>query len=124
MGLEIGFDELLYSLGKGLTIEKHRNGIRLVELEKVKAWKNRNGYEFHIYGGEHFILGKPHFHLLKKSEDFEGKYFFQGEEYSLKNSNQLPKKVKEALIYFLESPTVQEELKKMWNDKNPNLKIP
>jgi hypothetical protein len=124
MSLEIAFDNLLLAFDKGLTIEQHRRGVRYVELEKVKEWKSKFGYEFHIYGGEHFIEGKPHFHLIKKSDGFEGKYFFNGDVHIVKKGKEPPKQIIQALKYFLEKNTVQQKLETMWNDKNPTLKTP
>lgn len=66
--LNIGFDELLFQLSKGLTIEQYEKGMRWFGLEKVKEWKSRFGYQFHIYSNDHLIDNKPHFHLLKESD--------------------------------------------------------
>ena len=123
MNLDIGFDNLLYQFSKGLTIEYHRKGVIHTELEKVKSWKNRNGYEFHIYGNEHLIENRPHFHLLKKSENFEAKFYFDGGLIELKTSLLPPKELRKYLNYFLEDKIVQDSLIEMWNSKNPDIPI-
>lgn len=123
MNLDIGFDNLLYQFSKGLTIEQHRRGVVYTELEKVKLWKNRNGYEFHIYGNEHLINSKPHFHLLKKSENFEAKFYFDGELIELKTGDSPPKQLRKNLNYFLEDIKVQDTLVEIWNSKNPDILI-
>lgn len=118
--LDIGFDNLLYSFSKGMTIDMVKKGYVHTELEKVKEWKNRNGYEFHIYGNEHLIENKPHFHLLKKSENFEAKFYFNGEIIDLKRGKNLPPSIHKGLCFFLEDIGIQEVLIESWNLKNPN----
>ena len=49
LNLEIGFDEILFQLSKGLTIDQLKNGKRWFGFEQVKEWKNRMGYKLHIY---------------------------------------------------------------------------
>lgn len=123
MNLDIGFDNILYQFSKGLTIEQHRRGVVYTELEKVKLWKNRNGYEFHIYGNEHLINSKPHFHFLKKSENFEAKFYFDGELIELKSGDSPPKQLRKYLNYFLEDIKVQDTLVEIWNSKNPDFLV-
>jgi len=96
--LNIGFDELLFQLSKGLTIEQYEKGMRWFGLEKVKEWKSRFGYQFHIYSNDHLIDNKPHFHLLKESDGIDCKYFFDGTLIECENSNQTDKSMVKELM--------------------------
>lgn len=121
--LDIGFDNLLYWFSKGMTIDMVKKGYVHTELEKVKEWKNRNGYEFHIYGNEHLDFGRPHFHLLKKSEKFEAKFYFDGELLLLRSGKLPSKEIRKYLNFFLENAKVQDILIDMWNSKNPDFNV-
>jgi hypothetical protein len=121
--LEMSFDDILFQLSKGNTIEGLKKGRRWFGLHQVKDWKNQFGYKFHIYSNDHLIDNKPHFHLIKESENIDCKIFFTGEISTCKGVNKLEKKVKEALDYFLSKPRIQALLVDFWNDKNPDLKI-
>ena len=58
------FDWIINQLARGNTIEKIKNGIKFHEFEKVKEWQSKYGFHFHIFPNDHFINGKPHFHLI------------------------------------------------------------
>jgi hypothetical protein len=45
-----------------------------LELEKVKEWKSRFGYQFHIYSNDHCLDNKPHFHFIKVSDNIDCRY--------------------------------------------------
>jgi hypothetical protein len=120
--LNIGFDELLFQLSKGVTIEQYEKGMRWFGLEKVKEWKSRFGYQFHIYSNDHLIENKPHFHLLKESDGIDCKYFFDGTLIECKNFNQTDKSVVKELLYFLSKKDQQMRIIELWNSKNPNQK--
>lgn len=77
--IDRSFDELKFQLEKGLTIESYSSGTRYLELEKVKEWKSKFGYVFNIYGNEHFINNKPHFHFDNNEEGVSCKISFDGE---------------------------------------------
>lgn len=49
------FDSIIFQLSKGNTIEGIKRGRLFMEFEKVKEWKSRFGYQFHIYLNDHFI---------------------------------------------------------------------
>lgn len=121
--LEESFDDILFQLSKGNTIEHLAKGVRWESFQQVKEWKNRFGYQFHIYSNDHFIDNKPHFHLRKQSENIDCRFFFNGDLIDCKGKSQLEKKVIEALNYLLSKPQQQLRLKDFWNSKNPNLKI-
>ena len=121
--LDESFDFIVHQLEKGNTVEGMKNRTFYFEFEKVKEWKSKYGYEFHIYSNDHLIEKKPHFHLIKKSIDLECRIFFNGEVYDYKGNGRLEKKAKEALEYFVESDRNQEILKRIWNSKNPMLAV-
>lgn len=120
--LNRSFDELRFQFDKGLTIENHKNGIRYFGLEKVKEWKSRFGYVFNIYGNDHFIDGKPHFHFDNKEKGVFCKMSFDGEVFENKGKNDINKKVSKELKYFLSLEKTQELITSKWNEKNPKLK--
>lgn len=121
--LEESFDEILYQLSKGNTIEGLKKGRMWMEFEQVKEWQNRFGFQFHIYSNDHFIDNKPHFHLRKKSGKIDCRFFFTGDLVDCKGKEQLEKKVFDALNYLLSKPHQQKLLKEFWNHKNPELKV-
>ena len=119
--LEIGFDELLYDLSKGHTIEKMKKGLKRFEFEQVKEWKNRFGYSFHIFPNDHFIDNKPHFHLIKNKGEINCKFFFDATLINCNGNKSIDKKTQEALSYFISKPFYQDYLKNLWNKNNPSL---
>jgi hypothetical protein len=119
--LEIGFDELLYDLSKGHTIEKMKKGLKRFEFEQVKEWKNRFGYSFQIFSNDHFIDNKPHFHLIKNKGEINCKFFFDATLIICKGNKSIDKKTHEALLYFISKPLYQDYLKNLWNKNNPSL---
>jgi hypothetical protein len=118
--LDESFDLIIHQLTKGNTIDGLKNNRLYLELEKVKEWESKYGYQFHIYSNDHPIDKKPHFHLIKKADDLECRIFFDGEIHDFKGRGRLDKNAKDALKYFLENPRNQEILKLNWNHKNPN----
>lgn len=116
------FDDLKFQFEKGLTIESHKQGTRYVELEKVKEWESRYNYTFNIYGKEHLIDNKPHFHFDNKEKGVSCKISFEGEILESKGKNEIDKKVHKELKYFLKEEGIQEILVSKWNEKNPKLK--
>ncbi|MBU3823167.1 DUF4160 domain-containing protein [Flavobacteriaceae bacterium XHP0103] len=120
--LNRSFDELKFQFEKGLTIESHKQGTRYFGLEKVKEWKSKFGYTFNIYGNDHFIDNKPHFHFDHKEKDVFCKMSFEGEIFESKGKNEIDKKVLKELRYFLSMDRTKELLVSKWNEKNPKLK--
>jgi hypothetical protein len=122
INLERNFDDLLFQTQRGkVTHEQLENGIRYEQFEQFKEWKSRYGYKFNIYSNEHFINGEKHFHFGNKQGvcckiDFEGNVI---ESIGAKN---IPPNILKELSYFLAKKTVNENLHKIWNDKNPELK--
>jgi hypothetical protein len=92
-------------------------------FKQIKEWRSKFGYQFHIYSNDHFINNKPHFHLIKRSDNIDCRLFFDGEIFDHNGNVFLDKKVKEAIIYFLENPGRQQNLIEFWNLKNPTLKL-
>lgn len=121
--LNQSFDSIIFQLSKGNTIEGIKRGSLYMEFEKVKEWKSRFGYQFHIYSNDHFIDNKPHFHFIKSSDEIECRVFFDGTVYDYKGKGRLDKKAKEALDYFLSGEYIQKSLIEFWNSKNPQCKI-
>jgi hypothetical protein len=121
--LETAFDELLYQFSIGNTIENLKSGAIRENFERVKEWKNRFGYQFHIYSNDHLINKKPHFHLLNQSNNIDCRFFFDGTLYDCKSSGKVEKKVMEALSYFLTKQIQQSSLITLWNLKNPQCKL-
>jgi hypothetical protein len=121
--LNQSFDSIIFQLSKGNTIEGIKRGSLYMEFEKVKEWKSRFGYQFHIYSNDHFIDNKPHFHFIKSSDEIECRVFFDGTVYDYKGKGRLDKKAKEALDYFLSGEYIQKSLVEFWNSKNPQCKI-
>ena len=120
--LNRSFDELKFQFEKGLTIEGHKNGTRYFGLEKVKEWKSKFGYVFNIYGNDHFIKNKPHFHFDHKEKGVSCKMSFDGEIFESNGKNEIDKKVLKELRYFLSMDRTQEIIVSKWNEKNPKLK--
>ena len=98
-------------------------GQRYIELHQVKEWKSKYGYQFHVYSNDHPLDKKPHFHIVKKSDNIDCRFFFDGIIYDCKGQNKLEKKVIEALGYFLEQNSNITKLINLWNNKNPNYKV-
>jgi hypothetical protein len=121
--LNQGFDEILFQLSKGNTIEGLEQGKLWMGFEQIKEWKSMFGYQFHIYSNDHFIDKKPHFHLKKISENIDCKLFFDGTVYDCQGPNVLEKKVIKALEYFLSKPNNQNMLIEFWNNRNPKHKF-
>jgi hypothetical protein len=121
--LNESFDEMLFQLSKGNTIEGLKKGKKWMGFEQVKEWKTRFGYQFHIYSKDHLIDKKPHFHLRNPSERIDCRMFFDGVIYDCKGDNFIDKKIKSAIEYFLSIPKHQSLLIEFWNHKNPSLKV-
>lgn len=116
------FDDILFQLSKGNTIEKLKKGVRWDSFEQVKEWENRFGYQFHIYSNDHLINKEPHFHLRKVSENIDCKFSFSGKLFECNGSGKLDKKTISALNHIL-TLDMQKKLYDIWNQKNPNLKV-
>lgn len=96
-----------------------------IQLKKFQPWKSRNGYEFEIYPNDHPIPKKPHlnyephFHVEKKSEKINCRYFFDGTLHDCKNTNRIDKKIRKTLVNFVSDPKIKFVLIGMWNEQNP-----
>jgi hypothetical protein len=121
--LDQSLDEILFQLSKGNTFERMKRGVYWSGFEQVKEWKNRFGYQFHIYSNDHLIDNKPHFHLRKKSDDIDCRFFFSGTLFDCKGKGKVDKKIISALNYLLSNPIQQKRLIEFWNLKNPDLII-
>lgn len=120
--LEIIFDSLLYQFSKGITYESYEKGLRHHEFEQLKEWKSKFGFKFNIYGNDHLIDGKPHFHFDNKEKNIACKIDFQGSILEYKGS-EVPAKTLKDLQFFLLKEDVQKIIYDKWNEKNPNLTI-
>lgn len=121
--LEIRFDETLFQVSKSNIQERIDNNYIYSEFEIIKEWKSKYGYKFNIYGNDHFIDNKPHFHFDNKQDNLYCKISFDGEIFEIKNNKKLPKNIYKELKYFLSKIENQTILKEMWNDKNPTLNV-
>jgi hypothetical protein len=121
--LNQSLDDIIHQLAKGNTIEGLKKGRTYLELHQVKEWKSKYGYQFHVYSNDHLIDKKPHFHILKESENIDCRFFFDGSVFDCKGQNKLEKKVLEALEYFLENSSNVTMLISLWNNKNPKYKV-
>ena len=121
--LNQGLDYILDQLHHGNTIEGLKNGRVWMGFEQVKEWKSKFGFQFQIYSNDHFIDNKPHFHIVKKSEEIDCRIFFDGVIYDCKGNSTLDKKLREAIVYFVSDPKRQILLIDFWNNKNPQLKM-
>lgn len=121
--LAIGFDEILFQLSKGNTVDGIKANRIWMGYRQVKEWQTQFGYEFHIYPNDHLIDKKPHFHLVKKSEGIECRLFFDGRVYDCKGSKTPDRKVQDALDYFLSLDRNQMRLTELWNTINPQCRI-
>lgn len=116
-------DDIIHQLTKGNTIERLKKNIKYLELHQFKEWKSKYGYQFHVYSNDHLIENKPHFHILKKSENIDCRFFFNGQIYDCKGKNKPEKKVLDALNYLLEDQSNLDSLTLLWNKKNPRYNI-
>lgn len=117
--LNQGLDEILFQLSKGNTIEGLKKNRLWMGFDRIKEWKSRFGYQFHIYSNDHLIDKKPHFHIVKTSDGIDCRLFFDGTIYDCNGTQKLKKKVIEALEYFLSEADQQKRLIEFWNKKNP-----
>ncbi|MFT6922036.1 MAG: hypothetical protein ACJA1C_001034 [Crocinitomicaceae bacterium] len=123
ISIEEFFDSFLHQMLKGLSHESYEKGTRYMEFEQVKEWKSKYGYRFSIYGNDHFIDGKPHFHFDHKEKGIACKVGFDGEVFECQGKESIPSKVLKELKYYLSKESHRSILKKMWNDKNPTLVV-
>lgn len=121
--LNESFDFIIHQLTKGNTIEGIKTRHLFMEFHQVKEWKSKYGYQFHVYSNDHLIDKKPHFHIIKESDNIDCRFFFDGNIYDCKGQNKLEKKVFIALEYFLEENSNIAKLIDLWNNKNPTYKI-
>ncbi len=118
------FDDILFQTHRGrLTYEQLDSGRRFEQFEQVKEWKSKYGYKFNIYGNDHLIDGKPHFHFDNAGQKISTKMDFSGNVLEHKGKNSIPKKVLEDLNYFLQKESTKIKLISLWNSKNPSIKI-
>ncbi len=118
------FDGLLFQTQRGgVSHEQLERGIRYEQFEQVKEWKLRYGYKFNIYGNDHFIDGKPHFHLDNAEKGIFCKIDFSGNILESTGNDNLPEKIVKELVYFLSKEKVKTHLIEKWNEKNPSLLI-
>lgn len=117
------FDGFLHQMVKGVSHEAYERGARYWEFEQVKEWKSKYGYRFSIYGNDHLIDGKPHFHFDNQQNEVSCKLGFDGELFECKGKNTIPANVLKELRYFLGKEKIQSTLVEFWNAKNPEIKV-
>jgi len=114
------FDDLLFQLNSGNTIENIEKGQTKIDLEQVKEWKIKYGYKLNIYPNDHFIENEPHFHFDNKAKNISYKMSFTGKVFECKGKNNIDSKTMKALKYFLSKSNIRELLIEKWNKNNPN----
>lgn len=118
------FDDLLFQTQRGnVTHEQLERGIRFEQFEQVKEWKLKYGYKFNIYGNDHLIDGKPHFHFDNSEENVFCKVDFEGNILEIKGTDCVSSKIVKELKYFLSKDSNQNKIIEMWNGKNPELTL-
>jgi Domain of unknown function (DUF4160) len=122
--VEILFDSLLFQTQRGgVTHEQLERGIRYDQFEQVKPWQLRYGYKFNVYGNDHLIDGKPHFHFDNREENVSCKVDFNGNILESNGKNSMSPKIMKELLYFLSKEANKNRIIEMWNEKNPSLVI-
>lgn len=118
--LNMMFDEFLTMMELGLTHEDHKAGKRMSvdSFEQFREWKGRNGWHFNIYGNDHLIDGKKHFHFDHKEKKVFAKVDFDGNVLELKNQNDVPSRILKDLRYFL-SGYNRTKMEEIWDRLNP-----
>ena len=121
--LDKRFDEILFQISKGNNQKEIDRNYFFSEFENIKEWKSKFGYKFSIYGNDHFINKKPHFHFDNKQDNLYCKISFDAEIFEIKYNKKLSKGVYKELKTFLSRIENQILLKEMWNKKNPTLNV-
>ena len=111
------FDLFLESEDKKTNFEPTiLSGRTFQKFEKVKEWQSKHGYTFNIYGNDHLIEGKKHFHFDHNGDNIHLKISFEGEIFEKKY---LKPNILKDLIIFIQQEKVQLKLNQMWDEKNP-----
>lgn len=122
--LDFSFDDLLFQTQRGsVTHEQLESGVRFEQFEQVHEWKSKYGYRFNIYGNDHFIDNKAHFHFDHTAEGIRCKMDFDGNVLESSGKKEIPANILKELRYFLSKPTNRNLVIEMWNLKNPSLTI-
>ena len=120
--MDLVFDDwLIQTIKYGLSHEELEKGVRVGEFEQVAEWKLKFGYKFNIYGKDHFIDGKPHFHFDNRETGVFSKIDFEGNV--LESSGSIPSKILKELAYFIRQEPIMKKMKAKWNEKNPTLVV-
>jgi len=120
--LNIEFDRLLVQTQRFKLTHEQIDAGRWVEMfEQVKEWKGYYGFRFNIYGNEHLIDGKEHFHFDNKAENIHCKIDFEGNILIYASKKEVPANILKDLKYFLDDD-IKKVLKTMWDRLNPHLR--
>ncbi len=118
------FDDLLFQTQRGkITHEQLERNVRFEQFEQVKDWKLKYGYRFNIYGNDHFIDGRPHFHFDNNEAKIFCKVDFDGNVLEFQGTNEIPNNIHKELLYFLSKETNRKRIIDLWNQKNPMLLV-
>lgn len=121
--IEVLFDDLLFQTHRGnLSHNQLDKGVRFEQFEQIKEWKSKYGFKFNVYGNDHLINGKAHFHFDNHGQNIFCKIDFNGNILE-NNGSEIPKKVLDDLKYFLSKDSNKTRIKDLWNVKNPSLVI-
>jgi len=81
----INFDlflEQMNFIDKGkFTFDDYIKGIRCCKRQKPDSWEKieHNGYILDVHSNDHEINNKPHFHVIKNSENIDSRFNFDGD---------------------------------------------
>ena len=117
------FDNLLYQAAKGRLHLDISSSSVYTELELVKEWKSKFGYQFNIHSNDHFIDNEPHFHFDNKEKGIFCKISFSGVVKESRGTKTIPKNTLKILRQFINRPEIKRVLIELWNKNNPELKI-
>jgi hypothetical protein len=122
--LDFLFDDLLFQTQRGrVTHEQLERGVRFDQFEQVREWRSKYGYKFNIYGNDHLIDNKPHFHFDHTAEGIKCKMDFDGNVLESSGTKEVPANILKELRYFLSKQVNKALVTEMWNLKNPSLTI-
>jgi len=94
------FDNLLYQTAKGRLHLDISSSSVYTELELVKEWKSKFGYQFNIHSNDHFIDNEPHFHFDNKEKGIFCKISFSGVVKESRGTKTIPKNILKILRQF------------------------
>jgi hypothetical protein len=115
------FNYFLHLKSKNLTQEAIKliieGKLQYQELDRIQSRGDKFGYAIYVYGNEHLIEGKKHFHLIHKAENIDCRFDFDGNILDEKEGEKINKKIKKLIKEYCSLD--KEKLENIWNKKNP-----